>query len=100
MNRFRPQDIAKHYIMRQRLKTGRSESYNWQTRAEWYPAVWTRHQQTIAKRFGRLHYLACHAPRPIQKQWHNAYKLFYRRHFGGDQASVRFLNKYTCHSWL
>jgi hypothetical protein len=100
LNKFRPQDLSKTYVMKQRLKTGRSENYNWQTRVEWYPAIWSTHQQQLSKRFTRLHYLACHAPAPIRKQWANAYKMFYKRHFGTDNASMRYLNKYTCHNWM
>jgi len=101
MNKFRPQDISKSYVMKQRLKTGRSENYNWQTRVEWYPAKWTRHQQQFARRFARLHYLGAHAPMPIRLRWRSAYLAFMKRHFGeGGNASVRYLNRWTAHSWL
>lgn len=101
MNKFRPQKIAKSYIMRQRLKTGRSESYNWQSRVEWYPAVWGKHQQQFAKRFARLHYLGCHAPAPIQQRWKPAYRAFMARHFGTEgNASMRYLNTWSSYSWL
>ena len=101
MNKFRPQEISKSYIIRQRLKTGRSDNYNWQSRVEWYPAVWSKHQQQFARRFARLHYLACHAPMPIQRRWQSAYRRFMNSHFGvSGRASMRYLNKWSAHSWL
>lgn len=101
MNKFRPQDLPKSLIFKQRLKHGRSENYNWQTRIRWYPAGWKVNQISISRRFSHLHYLACHAPLPIQQRWRSAYKKFEQRHFAAQgRASVRYLNIYTCHSWL
>lgn len=101
MNRFRPQDLPKSYLMKQRLKTGRSENYNWQTRVKWYPAGWTYNKKVIGDQFGRLHYLACHAPTPINKRWWKAYDNFMAKHFRTrGKASMRYLNTHSCHSWL
>lgn len=101
MNKFRPQEISKTFVMRQRLKTGRSDNYNWQSRVEWYPAGWGKHRQQFAKRFARLHYLACHAPAPIQKQWKSAYVKFMAQYFGDSgRASMRYLNTWSAHRWL
>jgi hypothetical protein len=101
MNKFRPQDLPKSYVMKQRLKTGRADSYNWQTRVEWYPANWTRHQQMLSKRFAHLHYLSEHAPAPIQQRWKHAGRAFMKKHFGdAGRGSMRYLNKWSCHSWL
>ena len=101
MNKFRPQEVGTKYIMKQRLVTGRAENYNWQTRSKWYPAGWKSNQISIGRRFSRLHYLACHAPKPIQKKWRSAYVNFYNQHFAGKgNASMRYLNQYTCHAWL
>ena len=101
MNKFRPQDINTRYIMKQRRITGRSENYNWQTRIKWHPAGWKVNQISIGRRFGHLHYLACHAPLPIQKKWRKAYKQFCNQYlpFKGN-ASMRFLNNHTAHRWL
>lgn len=101
MNKFRPQHVGTKYIMKQRLQTGRSENYNWQTRISWYPAGWKVNQISIGRRFGHLHYLACHAPLPIQKKWRRAYKQFCNQYlpFKG-KASMRFLNNHTAHRWL
>jgi hypothetical protein len=99
MNKFRPQDISKRYIMRQRLLTGRCENYNWQSRVEWYPVGYRLNKKTIARQFGRLHYLACHAPKPVQKRWASAYTTFYKKHFGVT-GSMRYLNTWTAHAWL
>lgn len=101
MNRFRPQTISKTYIMKLRRLSGRKDSYNWQSRVEWYPAVWGKHQQQFARRFSRLHYLACHAPVATQRRWQPVYRAFMNRHFGDSgKASMRYLNKWSCHSWL
>lgn len=100
-NRFRPQDISKLYTIKMRLKTGRSESYNWQTRIRWHPVGWKVNQISIGRRFGHLHYLACHAPEPVQKKWQAAYRNLCNRLFAQNgRASVGYLNKYTAHSWL
>jgi hypothetical protein len=38
---------------------------------------------------------------PVQRRWHPAYKNLCRRLFADQgRASVRYLNKYTCHAWL
>jgi hypothetical protein len=101
MNRFRPQDVSRRYFMKQRLKTGRAENYNWQTRVKWHPVGWQLNHISISRRFAQLHYLACHAPRPVQQRWQPAYKNLCRRLFADQgRASVRYLNKYTCHAWL
>jgi hypothetical protein len=101
MNKFRPQDISTRYVMKQRRLTGRNENYNWQSRIEWYPAGWGFNKRTIGKQFSKLHYLACHAPEPVTKRWKQAYEQFEARHFASrGNASMRFLNTWTGHSWL
>ena len=101
MNRFRPQDLPKTFVMKERLRFGNTINYSWQTRIEWYPVGWKQNQKQISKRFTKLHYLACHAPEPIQKQWKKAYTLFMNKHFAErGNASMRYLNKNTCHAWL
>jgi hypothetical protein len=101
MNKFRPQDISTRHLMRERRITGRVENYDWQTRVEWYPAGWKLNQISIGRRFSQLHYLACHAPAPIQKKWRRAYRLFCDKHFANKgNASMRYLNTWTCHAWL
>ena len=100
MNKFRPQDLPKSYTIKQRLKYGRTDNYNWQTRIKWYPAGWGFNKKVIGDMHGKLHYLACHAPKPIQKRWAKAYNIFYKKHFGTQHASVRYLNNWSCHSWL
>jgi hypothetical protein len=100
MNRFRPQELPKSWVYKQRLTYGRSETYNFQTRIKWHPAGWGLNKKVIGGQFQKLHYLACHAPGPIQNKWKNAYSVFYKKHFGSKNISIRFANKYTCHSWL
>ncbi len=101
MNKFRPQDTSKRSIIKQRLKYGRTDNYNWQTRVKWYPAGWGFNKRVIGNQHSRLHYLACHAPEPIRKQWRTTYKAFMDKHFGdAGRASVRYLNKWSCHNWM
>ena len=100
MNRFRPQDIPKSFVIKDRLKYGRVENYNWQTRVKWYPAGWNFNKKILGDMHSKLHYLACHAPKPIQQKYAKAYNVFYKRHFGSVNASMRYLNTWSCHSWM
>lgn len=99
---FRPQVVSAKWKLRQRRLGGPwAGNLNFKSRIEWYPASWTAHQQQFARRFSRLHYLACHAPGPVQQRWTAAYRLFEQRHFAiKGRATVRYVNTYTCHSWL
>ena len=101
-NRFRPSSaMATKYIMRERCRHGATlGNYNWQSRVEWYPAGYGINKRTIARQFGRLHYLACHSPEPVQRQWQQAYNVFYKRHFGTFKGTMRYLNQWSCHAWL
>lgn len=102
-NKFRPSSAMEtKYVMRERLTHGSClGSYNWQSRVEWYPAGYRLNKKTIFKQFNKLHYLACHSPEPITKKWQSAYNNFYKKHFGAHKgASMRYLNKWSCHSWL
>lgn len=101
MNMFRPQGMTKAYVFKQRLKFGRSDNYNWQSRVKWYPAGWGFNKRVLGRIHSRLHYLACHAPAPIRVKYRNVYREFCKKHFGdAGRGSVRYLNKYSCHSWL
>ena len=99
--KHRPMDVSKKYRIRYRLETGRSESYNWHSRVRWYPVGWRLNRQTLGRIFGRLHYLARHAPKPIQLKYKRVYNLFEEKYFATKgKASMRYLNKYTAHKWL
>ena len=88
-------------IMRERRKYGHADNYNWQIRVEWYPAGFKLNRKTLFKQFGRLHYLACHAPDKTTKKWQSAYNNFHTKHFGTHKgASMRYLNNWSCHNWL
>jgi hypothetical protein len=101
MNKFRPQEVSKPYAIKMRRLTGRFESYNWQSRDEWYPVGYKSNKIAIGRQFGCLHYLARHAPAPVRKRWTNAYRTFMNKHFGdASKASIHYLNKWSCHSWL
>ena len=98
--RFRPQE--KHLpSMLKNHRLGFYETYNHVSRVKWYPVGWGFNKRVIGDQFGRLHYLACHAPKPVQAKWRAAYRTFMKRHFGDTgRASVRYLNKYSCHNWM
>ena len=99
-NKFRPSSsMDTKSIMKMRRLYGRTDNYNWQSRVEWFPAGYGFNKKVIARQFGRLHYLACHSPEPITKRWQKAYSNFYKKHFGVT-GSMRYLNTYSCHSWL
>ena len=74
-------------------------NYNWQTRDKWYPAGWKSNHISIGRIFGQLHYLACHAPAPIQKRWQPAYQRFCNQHIP-SRASMRYLETFTYDSRL
>ena len=100
MNKFRPQELSKVSVMKERLKTGRSTNYNWQTRIKWYPASYTKNQISILRRWQQIHHFACHTAKPAQ-HWIVANKMFCKQFFGdGGKASMRYLNKWSAHSWL
>jgi hypothetical protein len=87
--------------MQYRLRYGRNYNIAWQTRARWYPVGWKPNQISISRRFGQLHYLACHAPAPVQAKWRTAYQQFCAQHLAGQgRPTVRYLNNWSCHAWL
>jgi hypothetical protein len=100
-NRFRPSSAMNtRTIMKIRRVHGCTDNYNWQGRVDWYPVGYKLNKRTISKQFGRLHYLACHSPEPVQLKWKHAYNTFHARHFGSFNASMRYLNNWSCHAWL
>lgn len=99
--KFRPSSsMTTKLIMRERLKYGHTDNYNYQRRGDWYPAGFKLNHKTIFKQFGKLHYLACHSPEKIQKRWIIVYNNFHTRHFGTFKGSMRYLNNWSCHKWL
>jgi len=99
MNKFRPQSISKRHAIKLRRVYGRSETYNWQSRVKWYPVGWGANRRVLGGIFGRLHYLACHAPKPVQQRYQRAYRALCQRLFA-ERASIHYANKYSAHSWL
>jgi hypothetical protein len=99
--KYRPMDVSKKYRIRYRLETGRSESYNWHSRVRWYPVGWRLNRQTLGRIFSRLHYLARHAPKPIQLKYKRVYNLFEEKYFASKgKASSRYLGNNTPYKWL
>ena len=100
MNKFRPQEMPKSYIMKQRLKYGRVDNYNWQTRSNWVPASLTKNRISILRRWQQIHHFACHTAKPAQ-HWVVANKMFEKQFLGTyGKGSMRYLNKWSAHSWL
>lgn len=100
MNKFRPQEISTVAIMKQRLKYGRVDNYNWQTRSNWVPASLTKNQISILRRWQQIHHFACHTKCPAQ-HWVRANKMFGKKFLGdAGKASMRYLNTWSAHSWL
>lgn len=100
---FRPMELSKRATIKLRRNGYGNEwiNYNFPTRVKWWPAGWKYNHRVIGGIHSRLHYLACHAPKPIQKRWRVTYANFMSKHFGDPaQTSVRYLNKYSCHSWM
>jgi len=100
--KFRPSSsMDTKNIIKQRLRYGYTDNDNWQSRIEWYPVGFKLNRKTIFKQFGKLHYLACHSPGPIQRKWSKAYDNFHTKHFGSFKGvSMRYLNNWSCHNWL
>ena len=100
-SKYRPTDVSKKYRIRYRIETGRSESFNWRSRVRWYPAGWQVNRQNLFRAFSKLHYLGCHAPKPIQKKWFIAYNQFEEKYFATKgKASKRYRENNTAYKWL
>ena len=100
MNKFRPQEIHKSFIIKQRLKYGRVDNYNWQTRSTWVPASFTKNQISIFRRWQQIHHFASHTKCPAG-HWKVANDMFMKQFFGSaGKASMRYLNTWSAHSWL
>lgn len=100
---FRPQGNTKLHTMRLRRKGYGNEwcNYNFVKRDRWYIANWGINKRVLGSIHNRMHYLACHAPGPVRKYWRTTYNNFMNKHFGdAGKASMRYLNTWSCHSWL
>ena len=100
-NKFRPQNIGWRYKSRIKSYGADVTGYNFQTRIRWYPAGYGPNKIAISRVFSRLHYLACHSPKKVAIRYKSVYNKFQDEHFARKgRASVRYLNKWTAHSWL
>lgn len=100
---FRPQEKSVKSIMRLRRQGYGNNwtNYNFVNRVKWYPAGWQYNQRVIGSMHSRLHYLACHAPAPVCNKWRVTYNNFMIKHFGASgKGTMRYLNTWSCHSWL
>jgi hypothetical protein len=97
---FRPMAMNKAAQVKAR-RLGDPENYNFPRRVKWYPAGWGFNKRVLGSIHSRMHYLACHAPDPIQKAWRAKYNVFMNKHFGdAGRGSMRYLNTWSCHSWM
>jgi len=100
---FRPMESSKNATIKLR-RMGYDNAwinYNFPTRAKWFLTGWGVNKRTIGSIHSRLHYLACHAPEPIQKKWRATYNNFMIKHFGAaGKGSMHYLNKWSAHSWM
>ena len=100
-SKYRPTDVSKKYRIRYRIETGRSESFNWRSRVRWYPAGWQVNRQNLFRAFSKLHYLGCHAPKPIQQKYRKLYNLFTEKYLATKgKTSTRYISNHTAHKWL
>ena len=53
----------------------------------------------LVQAWARLHILSSHSPIAVEKKWARANKKFYHTHFGVN-GTMRYLNAYSCHSFL
>lgn len=101
--KFRPQELPKRLIIKTRLNGYDSTviNYNFQQRRRRFPVDYRLNEKTLSKIFSRLHYLACHSPKKVAKQYTKAYNNFGNKYFARrGNASTRYLNTWTAHSWL
>jgi hypothetical protein len=75
-----------------------SSAYNWHENTKRYPSdCQTINRQTMFDIFGRLHYLAWHAPERVQHKWRSAEKRFRLKHDPPGKY-CRWILKYTASS--
>jgi len=97
---FKPQDLPKKFTMQERRLGGKKINYNFVSRVKWKSFDWNINQIFLVNTHSRLHYLACHSPTKIQQRYKKVYTLFMNNHFGSHKASIRYLNNWSCHSWM
>ena len=99
-SRFRPQQVNKLSIIRDRRLTGRVENYSWQTRSIWVPAGMPVNRVSIMRRWQQIHHYSRHTAWALPN-WRGANAEFNRKFLGSTgRASDRYLNTYSAHSWL
>lgn len=102
MLKFRPQHVNKRFHIKER-RYGKTTNYNFVTRDKWFPAGWSYNQRVLGSIFSKLHYLACHSPKTIQKRWVIAYKNFEKNHLGYCKykfMTLRYANYWSASKWL
>jgi len=75
--KFRPMAISPAFRLRSWLKFGRKENYNFIDRTKDYRLS---SFPTVYRIGSQLHYLADHAPVPIQQKWKSAFRKFCERY--------------------
>jgi hypothetical protein len=92
MKVFRPQNLSKTIFFYNR------NIYNWNNTFS-INRYKESNKQTISKIFSNLHYLACHAPKKVNKKWLIIYNKFMNKHCANKKYN-KWSNKYTCNRWL
>lgn len=100
--KFSPVHGQAQQRLRQRTRGQPLEpNFNFRPRFAYVNHTWAPNQVSIARRFGQLHYLACHAPAPVREAWQPRYRANYVSRFGNyNLASNRYISQWSCHSWL
>lgn len=70
--KFRPQGYYRNYSGKWKIKNNPVGKYNWQERS-----YNSKHYIRVG---ARLHYLADHAPMPLNKKWRLAFRKFCKLH--------------------
>ena len=95
--KFRPQNFERRFKYKTRIR-GYWDSCTFE---KYY--IWDRpmpiNRKTLLKIHGQLHYLAHHAPLPVQKKWEPAERRFSAKHLP-DCYYWKWSEKYTPNAWI
>lgn len=69
MKKFRPQWFIGRWKLKYRNPVG-----------QWHWVEHKHHATHIKRIHAQLHYLACHAPLPIQKKWKHVWNMFEKKY--------------------
>jgi hypothetical protein len=96
--RFRPQYFCPIFKLKSKLR-GQWENYAFEKYYGWESPT-TINRKTLMKIYGQLHYLAYHAPLPIQSKWASAERRFADKHIPKVGLYWRWVEKHTPNGWI